>query len=218
MWLTFNLLLQAWTDNKPDDNASQQRAGQWDEQDAPPRDSVKSQHWETTRKRSFKKRHHINNDMKMCIHKGTWCHIKIMMIIKVQEKHAFCLRKQLQGHIFKDIQQSQPSLAAAVSITWLTDCIALLPIDVNSYATPYRWKSKMSPWPPRCPANNCTWTWAPKKATVFRDKKEKDGGSTTRAVCCSNKGTLLPSLQQSWCRRGICNAAKAGRKQLFKFP
>lgn len=38
------------------------------------------------------------------------------------------------------------------------------------------------------------------------------------AICCSNKDTLLPRLQQSWCSRGWYNAAHASRKQLFKFP
>lgn len=66
---------------------------------------------------------------------------------------------------------------------------------------------------------HCTWTKSSLKGDITLGKKGKERGeSFTGAFCCSNKDTLLPRLQQSWCSRGRYNAAHAGRKQQFKFP
>lgn len=84
---------------------------------------------------------------------------------------------------------------------------------MNSYATHYRWKSKMSPWPSRVSANNCTQDTSSLKGNSWIKGKER-GRRLLELFVVALRAPLLPSLQQSWCSRGKCNAAQASSKQL----
>lgn len=113
-------------------------------------------------------------------------------------------------------------LTNSPSMTAQLHCAAKLKME--SMCTPTyeqlcnRWRSTNVTMTPKRPDSNTQTKSSLKGDITWVEKAKERWESFTGAVCCSNKGTLLPRLQQSWCSRGRCSTVHTGRKQLFAFP
>lgn len=67
------------------------------------------------------------------------------------------------------------------------------------------------------PAKNCTRKRTSLKGNFTLEKAKERGGCPGGVVCCSNKGTLLPRLQYTWCSKAWYERSACWQK-LFKFP